>query len=188
MTRHPRPKTDTDQEGGFLNRWSKRKEQARSGSPQEPEAQPEPGPEADQSSKEPVKSDADMPPLDTINERSDVSEFFSPGVSEALRNAALRKLFHSPAFNVTDGLDDYAEDFRTFAPLGNLITADMRHQMELAEERARANIAEAPESPADDPLSEGGVEEASETSSGSVTDEPDNSPDPETPNSQDDIS
>ena len=43
---------------------------------------------------------------------------------------ALRKLFHLPQFNFRDGLDDYAEDYTNFEPLGDIITADMRHRME----------------------------------------------------------
>ena len=65
----------------------------------------------------PLLGDADMPPLDSLGPESDYSGFLSPGVSEELRRLALRKLFHSPLFNVTDGLDDYDDDFTSFAVL-----------------------------------------------------------------------
>ena len=78
-----------------------------------------------------------MPPVDNIDENSDVSDFFSPGVSESLRKAALRKFFHSPAFNIVDGLDDYDDDFTTFKALGDIVTADMRHRMEVEKEREK---------------------------------------------------
>jgi CobQ-like glutamine amidotransferase family enzyme len=78
-----------------------------------------------------------MPPVETLNEHSDYSGFFSSKVSEELRRLALRKLFHSPVFNVTDGLDDYAEDYTTFAKLGNIVTHDMRRMMGLEAHRAK---------------------------------------------------
>ena len=84
-------------------------------------------------------TDADMPPLDTLDESSDYSGFLSEKVSETLRRAALRKLFHSSAFNVIDDMDDYAEDFTTFGALGDIVTSDMRHQVEVeARKRAEA--------------------------------------------------
>ena len=82
-------------------------------------------------------TDADMPALETLGEDSDYSGFLSPEVSEALRKKALRKMFHLATYNITDGLDDYDEDFTIYEPLGDMITADMRHQTELQAERAR---------------------------------------------------
>ncbi len=38
--------------------------------------------------------------------------------------------FHSPEFNRTDDLNDCSGNYRIFEPLGDMITADMRHQME----------------------------------------------------------
>jgi len=76
-------------------------------------------------------TDADMPPLASLTVDSDYSGFLSPKVSETLRRAALRKLFHSAELNVLDELDDYAEDFTTFAALGDVITSDMRHRLEV---------------------------------------------------------
>ncbi len=85
------------------------------------------------------RTDADMPPLESLSADSDFTGFLSPKVSESLRRAALRKLFHSEGFNVIDELDDYAEDFTTFEALGDIITADMRHRIELeAKKKAEA--------------------------------------------------
>lgn len=84
-------------------------------------------------------TDADMPPLESLDRDSDYTGFLSPRVSESLRRAALRKLFHGSAFNVIDELDDYAEDFTSFEALGDIITADMRHQLEVeAKKKAEA--------------------------------------------------
>jgi len=86
--------------------------------------------------QEPVLGDADMEPVESLTENSDFSRFMSPGVSDELRNLALRKMFQAPLFNIRDGLDEYDEDYTTFEKLGDIITADMRHQMEVeAEEK-----------------------------------------------------
>lgn len=148
MARHPSEDTDGIKEG-FLERWSRRKREARDdggGLPQAPsdrksgtEGAEDPAAGAPEP---PPKTDADMPSIETIGESTDVSDFFSPEVSEGLRRAALRRLFHLPKFNVVDGLNDYDEDFRNFAPLGDIITADMRHRLELAKERAKAALQE----------------------------------------------
>jgi hypothetical protein len=88
-------------------------------------------------SETPVLTDADMPPIESLNENSDYSGFMSPGVSSQLRKLALRKLFAGAGFNIRDGLDDYDEDFTSFEPLGDLVTSDMKHQAEMAEKRKR---------------------------------------------------
>ena len=71
----------------------------------------------------PPPGDADMPPLESLGPESDYSGFMSPGVSEELRRLALRKLFRSPLYNITDGLDDYDDDFRSFAVLNEAFHA-----------------------------------------------------------------
>ena len=38
--------------------------------------------------------------------------------------------FHSPEFNRVDGLDDLSGNYLSFEPLDNIVTADMRHQIE----------------------------------------------------------
>ncbi len=149
--------TESPGEGSFFRRWSSRKRRARRGEAEEtagvPQAEDSKTNEADESAEpERVLTDDDMPPIESLNEDSDYSGFLSPGVSESLRKLALRKMFLSSKYNVTDGLDDYADDFTKFAPLGNIITSDMRHQMEMEAERtkqkledeARAAMEEAP--------------------------------------------
>ncbi len=122
---------------GFLARWSRRKLQ--------PEAEEEVLPVESEAAAEPALTDNDMPPLESLTGESEFSGFLSPGVSEELRRLALRKLFHTPLFNLTDGLDDYDEDFTSFVRLGDLITCDMRHQMEQEAKRVAEQAAEAEE-------------------------------------------
>lgn len=172
MSRRPRANKDT--EPGALKRWSRRK--ARSGeapdtiSPEAgglPETTVESGgrtPPVDDRRPDagdpgPVKTDDDMPDLESINDASDMRDFFSPGVSEQLRNQALRRLFRTSRFNVIDPLDDYNEDFRSFELLGDLVTSDMRHRMEMDEQR-RKEAEQAAEASGDgEPASTATVEE-----------------------------
>lgn len=137
MARNNRLERDTEE--GFLHRWSRRKsgrdEELESSATEVPSPEDASGDDPDRHDQ-PAKTDADMPPLDTIGPGSDISDFFSSGVSETLRNQALRRLFRLPAYNVTDGLDDYAENYNTFEVLGDVMTADRRYREEF--EKARA--------------------------------------------------
>lgn len=120
---------------GFLERWSRRKQQVE----EEPEALPEvvEPPEETPEPDEPVLTDEDMPDIETLAPDSDVSPFFSPGVSERLRQKALKKIFHSAQYNVKDGLDDYDEDFTLLEPLGDADTWEWRRQRERLLEREK---------------------------------------------------
>ena len=145
---HDNPVDDEHRVPGesFLERFHRRKTEARQqASSMEPvDATPVVAPAEDGPPDQAVElTDADMPPVDTLTFDSDYSGFLSPKVSEHLRRAALRKLFHSAALNVTDGLDDYAEDFTTFKPLGDLITTDMRHRIEVEARRRAEQLGEA---------------------------------------------
>ena len=126
-----------------LSRWSRRKREV-----EQIQADSDILPEVEQAAMQdagavpiedeaPPLTDADMPAIDTLTEESDFSGFMSPGVSDELRNLALRKLFHAPVFNIRDGLDEYDDDFTTFEKLGDIVTADMKHQMEVQQKKLR---------------------------------------------------
>jgi hypothetical protein len=140
----------------FLARWSRRKTLSRKGeelpepeeaaadteSPAAPATQEPPPGAADAASGHPDEiSDADddteveLPPLESLGEDSDYSAFLRDGVPADMKQKALRKLFHSPKFNIRDGLDDYDLDFSNPEPLGDVITAEMRYRMERELER-----------------------------------------------------
>jgi hypothetical protein len=137
-------KTDSD---AFLARWSERKAAARRGEPlPDPEPPAPEGPLQEAAKPEGVEAKAappELPPLESLDENSDYSVFFSEGVSETLKRAALRKLFHTASFNVTDGLDDYDEDFRTFKSLGDVVTHEMKRMARIEAEREKQKQAEA---------------------------------------------
>lgn len=141
---------ETPRDGeSFLQRFNRRKIEARDRVDRSAPVVAEPTGDADMSGQPPDDesaaeqtselTDADMPPLESLDESSDYSGFLSGKVSEGLRRAALRKLFHSSQFNVISELDEYAEDFTTFEALGDIVTADMRHQIEVeARKKAEA--------------------------------------------------
>lgn len=165
----------------FLARWARRKESVRQAeqeelpspdalSPAEEQAlAPLDDGAAESTEPERVLTDEDMPDIESLTPDSDVSGFFSPGVSEALRKKALRKLFHTSRFNVKDGLDDYDDDYTLLQPLGDTVPWDMKRQQERLEERRRRLEAEAAN---DDDIDR--LEEVSETDAEAETktDEP----------------
>lgn len=117
-----------EEESGLLSRWQKRKQDVLL-KEQEDEVNK-------QLAEEPVEeevllTDADMPAIETLTEDSDYTGFLSPKVSESLRKLALRKLFHGAEFNIRDGLDEYDGDYTKFEALGDIITSDMKHQIEV---------------------------------------------------------
>ena len=135
-----------DSKESTLSRWSRRKIEARQAEAQ-PTAADETAPAADPpevaaEEEKPVLTDADMPDIDTLTEDSDFSPFMSAGVSDELRNLALRKLFRAPVFNIRDGLDEYDDDFTQFEKLGSIITSDMKHRLEMEQQKLREQLAE----------------------------------------------
>jgi hypothetical protein len=95
-----------------------------------------------------------MPDIDSLVEDSDFTGFMSPGVSDELRNLALRKLFHAPVFNIRDGLDEYDEDYTSFEKLGDIVTCDMKHQIEVQERKRREALEQENQANADAELEE----------------------------------
>lgn len=116
---------DKPDDAGFLSRWSHRKNHNVEEDNQQQQSVVAEA-ERKEIAEEKLKTDADMQPIESLTEDSDYTGFLSPKVSEALRKQALRRLFHIPALNVVDGLDDYAEDFTNFEPLGDLVTEEMK--------------------------------------------------------------
>jgi hypothetical protein len=123
-----------EQDDGFLSRWARRKAQVKQGAPVVAEARPpvvavppaaqHPAPVEALPSVAPAAPTADpAPPLPTLDDvaqltkDSDYSRFVAQGVDPGVRNAAMKKLFTDPHFNVMDGLDIYIGDYNTFEPI-----------------------------------------------------------------------
>jgi Protein of unknown function (DUF3306) len=114
----------SDEPNGTLSRWSQRKLAARRGAVIDeppPEKQPvaEQAPPATAGEQNSAAKAADsegeipeLPPIDELTFQSDYTGFLHKSVPEALRRAALRKLWASdPVLANLDGLNDYCEDF-----------------------------------------------------------------------------
>ena len=130
--------------GGFFARWSRRKSEQRQGieAPGPPravplaaDAAPQPAAGLDQKG-EPAQPpvvvgtvnagtpapDA-LPPPPTLADAEalapgqEVSRFLAPNVDPGVKNAALKKLFTDPHYNVMDGLDTYIDDYNKPDPI-----------------------------------------------------------------------
>jgi hypothetical protein len=100
----------------FLSRWSKRK----TGQPDEPEEQPK----AVAQTPDPIPTKVEAPPPVTLEDVEkidrfdpDFSAFMKPDVDPTVQQAALKKMFTDPHFNVMDGLDIYIDDYSKPDPL-----------------------------------------------------------------------
>jgi hypothetical protein len=69
----------------------------------------------------------ELPPIDELGPDSDFEGFMDPRVDDSLRRAALKKLFSDPLFNVTDGLDVYAEDYTKLESMTPAMVAGLKH-------------------------------------------------------------
>ena len=145
-----------DSKESVLRRWSRRKQEETTTAVDENESKQTQASLDTTASTEtetaPVLTDADMPPIDSLDENSDFSGFMSEGVSDELRNLALRKLFKAPVFNIRDGLDEYDEDYTFFEKLGDVVTCDMKHHIEMKELKEREALALDAEREAEDEI------------------------------------
>jgi hypothetical protein len=85
----------------FVARWSRRKLQEQKDLPEKKEESPPPV----------------LPPLDQLTHESDFADFMHPKVEDALRRAALKKLFSDPRFNVPDPFEAYSGDWTGGEPI-----------------------------------------------------------------------
>jgi hypothetical protein len=101
---------------GFLNRWSKRKGGKQDDQVEQPkEVVQTPAPiSTDEEAKPPVSLE-DVEKIDRFD--PDFSAFMKPDVDPAVQQAALKKMFTDPHFNVMDGLDIYIDDYSKPDPL-----------------------------------------------------------------------
>lgn len=171
----------------FFSRWSRRKQEAsedsRSPAAAAPQAPSDPAldPALDSvgasagTARAPTRSAADTPNLPTLQDaqsltpQSDFQPFMQRGVGPEVRNAAMKKLFADPHFNVMDGLDVYIDDYNLPDPLpaGMLARMASAQFMKLvpepaAEPGAAAAQAEALPRHPQDPAEPGGPEVPSE--------------------------
>jgi hypothetical protein len=121
-----------DDANGFLGRWAKRKAQARDGKPLDeplpvvtarvPEAPPVTL-ATQESPPVPANAPEQAPPALTLDDAqaltqdSNFKPYMARQVQPEVRNAAMKKLFADPHFNVMDGLDIYIDDYTKSDPI-----------------------------------------------------------------------
>jgi hypothetical protein len=147
---------------GFLNRWSRRKlgeklePQKKSGEQTKQELVS--GPEV----KSPSADTEEAPPSVTLDDvekmdrfAPDFSAFMNPDVDPAVQQAAMKKMFSDPHFNIMDGLDIYIDDYSKPDPiplemLKRMVQSDMlnifRKDSDEESEVAKRVTADLPES------------------------------------------
>jgi hypothetical protein len=129
---------DKAEPGGFLGRWSRRKLDQKEGRAVEPDPvsapaplvvatpSPRPSPASGRGSQEvqaelaPPEPKAPPPTLEdaaALTPASDFKPFMAGDVAPQVRNAAMKKLFADPHFNVMDRLDTYIDDYSQADPI-----------------------------------------------------------------------
>ena len=132
-------------ENNFLSRWSRKKAGLTEETASTPSAAPiakvtTPTPVSKNEDRELTKSSSDQdqtkPPPPTLDDvekidvkSPDFSAFMRPDVDPLVQQAALKKMFSDPHFNVMDGLDIYIDDYTKSDP----IPLDMLKRMQQSE-------------------------------------------------------
>ncbi|MGH8692577.1 MAG: DUF3306 domain-containing protein [Burkholderiales bacterium] len=123
----------------FLHRWSRVK---REENKQPPAKDEKPAPA--------------LPPVDKLTPESDFTGFMHPKVEDALRRAALKKLFSDPHFNLPDPYEAYSGDWTVGEPIPDemLATLNQAKQLLFSEKKEQPKEPAAPEekpNPPDEP-------------------------------------
>jgi hypothetical protein len=116
---------------GFLSRWSRRKAEVRQTPAPETELtntaqsaaklvnpadqQIEKPPQSD--SATPQKPAPSMADVQSLTKDSDYTQFMASEVAPEVKNAAMKKLFADPHFNVMDRMDIYIDDYGQSDPI-----------------------------------------------------------------------
>ena len=149
--------------GGFFSRWSQRKQAVRQGMvlPEPPLAAPIHSSKPDERPlatavphdlPQPSKTPTPVPTLEDVAKltpESDFSTFMAQNVPSDIKNAAVKKLFADPHFNIMDGLDIYIGDYNTPDPLPEGMLAKMVGAQFLGLVKAPEDMAQSDSSSAD---------------------------------------
>lgn len=188
---------------GFLGRWSRRKLDAKEGRPLAPE--PMAPPPANPAAKAPAAVPArgveeaktagnqaaapgipaqntppEPPPtmadVQALTPASDFSRFTGAQVAPEVRNAAMKKLFSDPHFNVMDGLDIYIDDYGKPDPLPRGMLQSLASAEFLGLVRKDKTAADTADKPSD-PLPQGAPEIVAQSGPPEPVNDPADAPD-----------
>ncbi|WP_291008095.1 DUF3306 domain-containing protein [Hydrogenophaga sp.] len=179
-----------EDDDNFFSRWSRRKVQVRSGdplpaepAPPVPRVAPPVAPSGVQAAvpvESPAEAEQPAPPPPTLEDvaeltpQSDFKRFVGRSVSPEVRNAAVRKLFTDPHYNVMDGLDIYIDDYSQPSPLSAAMMAKMvgAQFLKLVDDPNEVKVAPAIASPASDAAQVAATPETRELSPTAESTEP----------------
>jgi len=105
----------TEEKEKFLSRWSRLKSESK-----DPGQKTEDTPTKTEEAPMPV-----LPALDELTADSDFTGFMHPKVDDALRRAALKKLFSDPHFNVPDPYEPFSGDWTGGEPISEEMLATL---------------------------------------------------------------
>jgi len=106
--------SEEEKKEAFLQRWSRLKHEEKRELPAQ-EDKPAPP----------------LPPVDKLTPESDFTGFMHPKVEDALRRAALKKLFRDPHFNIPDPYEPYSRDFNIAEPIPPEMLATLKQAEQL---------------------------------------------------------
>jgi hypothetical protein len=135
--------TTEEKKEAFLDRWSRLKKEQKD--PARTEEKPAPA----------------LPPVEKLTPESDFTGFMHPKVDDALRRAALKKLFSDPHFNLPDPYEPYSRDWNIAEPIPPELLATLNQAKQLVfGDKKEDPAAEAPAEPeaqakADEPGKQG---------------------------------
>ncbi|MFM9880959.1 MAG: DUF3306 domain-containing protein [Burkholderiaceae bacterium] len=129
-------------EDGFLGRWARRKRDVQQGKPVAEALPPVavkvahaqtltagagglqtaaiPNPEQAKQAPAEAPPEVKLPTLQDVQQLTlggDFKPFMARGVAPEVKNAAMKKLFTDPHYNIMDGLDTYIDDYSKFEPI-----------------------------------------------------------------------
>jgi Protein of unknown function (DUF3306) len=152
-----------DEGDSFFSRWSRRKAQERAGvavpaeapvtvakAPAAPPVDAPVVPAPPAVAAEPAPPPPTLEDVQALTPASDFRRFVAKDVSSDVRNAAVKKLFADPHFNVMDGLDIYIDDYSKPSPLSaadmaKMVSAQFLKLVDDPEEQAKKQAAAAAE-------------------------------------------
>ncbi len=125
--------------------------------------------------RDPVPAPAEpvpLPSIDTLTIDSDFTAFLRPKVDARLKQAALKKLFGDPQFNVMDGLDIYIGDYTQPDPMPAGMLDQLAKAYDAVTQEAGAEAAEAETAEAEAANIAPAASEAASTSPDQAVDAP----------------
>lgn len=138
----------SDDKEPFLARWSRLKQERLDGEQSAKPAAPAPaGADAHGGAA------AQLPPPEDLTPQSDFSAFMSSKVADALRRAALKKLFAHPDINVADPFEPFSGDWT----IGKAIPEEMLARLQ----QARAALRQEPDAQAEPPTGDAQADDPS---------------------------